>query len=166
MPKPKADPPPPPPAHRRAITWLVDFLTDLDDEVRRESLADARRALRPPFLDPVLDGLINRLRHESPAMQRWAAEALVGLGPPAVLPVVRELRRRRNLLVRIRLVQVLADFGPALSPEVRQELVRLLTQVAAGDRTGLLARRCARAIARLGPEEPAAGGPGASPAGG
>jgi HEAT repeat protein len=163
MPEPKVGPPRSlsPSQFRRAITGLVDFLTDLDDEVRRESLVAARRALRPPLLDPVLDGLVDRLRHESPGMRRRAAEALVGLGPPAVWPAVRELVRRRNLLVRVRLVEVLAGLGPVLAPRPRQELVQVLDQMAAGDRSGLLARACDAATALLRQGQPIANSPAA-----
>jgi hypothetical protein len=104
---------------KRGITDLVNFLTDVDDEVRGESLDAARRALRPPWLDLVLGGLMTRLGNESRGMQERAAEALVGLGPPAVWPAVRELVRRRNLLVRVRLVRVLAGLGPVLAPRPR-----------------------------------------------
>ncbi len=53
------------------------------------------------------------------------------------------------MLVRVRLVQVLADLRPALTPELRQQLARLLERVGAGDRSGLLARACATAVAAL-----------------
>jgi HEAT repeat protein len=92
-------------------------------------------------------------------MERRAAEALAGLGLLALQPVVRELLRRRNLLVRVRLVQVLADLGPAVAPELRRELARLLEQVAAGDRSGLLARACVAAVAARRQDDGGGSGP-------
>ncbi|HEX5272024.1 MAG TPA: hypothetical protein VFW33_16120 [Gemmataceae bacterium] len=137
------------PAGRRTIAQLVSFLVDLDDEVRREAVADARLVLRRPLLGPVLDGLLRRLRHDSPAMRQRAANSLAGLGPLAAPTVVGALARGRDALVRRRLAGVLAAMGPHLEQGDRLELTCALESVQRTARSATLASDCADAIKAL-----------------
>jgi hypothetical protein len=121
-----------------------------DDRVRRESVETARLALRPPLLDPVLERLIERLRHERPAVRQRAAASLTELGSLAALAVVRALVRGRNPQARARLTEVLADLGQHLGREARLEVARALESVWAATRHATLASACAATIKALG----------------
>ncbi len=138
------------PVVRKAVTNVVNFLTDIDEEGRQAAVDAALLYLRQPLLAPVLDRLIGRLRHGSPAMRGRAAASLAELGPLAAPAVAAALARARHPLLRRRLAGVLALMGPRLGRAGRAEAVRALEAVRASTTLAALASDCAAAITALG----------------
>jgi hypothetical protein len=151
------------PRLRRHVDTVSALLLDLDDDDRRLAQEAARQRLRPPLLPFVIDRLIRRLRHPSPAMRRRAAESLAALGLPVVPAVALALVRGRTPAVRARLAEVLAAVGRGLDREHRAELVQTFERVMAAVKDGMVARACEEALKVLQADEQTAGLPGAPP---
>jgi hypothetical protein len=137
------------PELKAAVDWLVNALTGRDETTRRGVAAKVAHELHPAIRARVVGLLADRLGSGCPGEPDRAAEALLGVGPPALSSLLPRLLGTDDPAARDRLVAVVAGIGGVL-PE--PELIRLLMKLdlalgVAGDWDA--ARAVARVMVRL-----------------
>jgi hypothetical protein len=135
------------PAAQKALSPVVEALTDPDEGRRQTAVAEAR--LRLPFivLRMLAKRLVDLLSGDDEVLRRQASASLIGLGRPAVWPLCIHLLTVETVPLQLTLIRILGGIAPTLDEEERTPVQGVLMRLLVSSPEEAMIEACMDAMA-------------------